>query len=632
MELNDRVPDNSRSQPLFKTDLGLQGRLGRLFGDSLRYDYPLEAGKDCGGLSLPKDGEAASPPTAGCGRLIMLIPRPKSIGVWAPTLSDVRDVTQFVNVGQDLNVVIRGVALALQECKNAVSPDLASRCSGLSGNPNVPSVELRDAQKWAFGIEYVLPLLADAELQARQIIARAGGAVPTSSPLLDPLTRTELRQAAHDFVCEFQKFNKLAPCAAEGEPGEIDIPERFKQVVQEDRQVRIYDISPHEQTQRASASLRMANAVSLAAAVAAQAPGSGIGASGGIGFARNAAGRADLIERAPLVVSFAEVGTPITDRASFPLAGVEDPPASASPLTFGWLLGPRLGLGADGKSLTLDQSLRTYDLSVDLSVPGWWPYLTLHAETAWAPNWQQDSARTAGDAPARSVRVPLSPNGADLTALTSLLTGNSLIRSAAITSLEPNSISSCKAAVELQILGENIWRADSVIIGGRRFSGSDIRVLPDMRGLTVSVAKGAFPATVLIDGQHHVVVTVPTPYGPAVEELRIAEKDCEAQSAATPQAPTVSEVQDNRVSACDVGPEFIIIGARLNQVAAVRLGGRRGRWTARENGNTATAEFPALNVRQVFGDATDTQLHFEKADGTVLLSKPVAITSCKTGD
>ena len=103
--------------------------------------------------------------------------------------------------------------------------------------------------------------------------------------------------------------------------------------------------------------------------------------------------------------------------------------------------------------------------------------------------------------------------------------------------MSPATISACATDVTIQIVGRDLWRATEVVIGGTLFTGTDVVVLPDMRGLRVKVAKSVFPALVGKDSDiKDADITVLTPYGPAKSALTITNSkidgNCDAPKTA----------------------------------------------------------------------------------------------------
>ncbi|WP_143043336.1 hypothetical protein [Sphingopyxis sp. YR583] len=267
--------------------------------------------------------------------------------------------------------------------------------------------------------------------------------------------------------------------------------------------VGVYQLGPKQQVQTVSTEARAAESIALAASIAAQAPGKGIGGDGAFGFSRSAAGRADALERVPLVVAFADAGWP---------AGRDGAQSGAASLPgFGWMMGPRATLDTERKRIDFAQGLRPQELTADLVVPGWWPYLTLRVASTWAPAWTGNEGKAAVTPVERRVRVPLAPSSADFEQLTNQILGGGSLKVPQIRTVEPAALPACASAVAVQLRGPNIWRADKVIVGGRIISGDKLSVLAGMEGLLVEIDKADFP----VSGSSSVAVTALTPYGPA---------------------------------------------------------------------------------------------------------------------
>jgi len=329
--------------------------------------------------------------------------------------------------------------------------------------------------------------------------------------------------------------------------------------------VAVYDVAPTERVQRISTAARAADAISLAAAVAGQLPSFGIGASGNFAYSRTATGKADALERVPLVVGFAEPRT--NTNESMP--------------SFGWLLGPQVSLDPETQSLVLNQRVKPYDLYADLSLPGWWPYFELTTYTAWAPEWRsaKNGATVTGAALKRIVRIPMEHNGADLDGLTTLLlaksTGEQRVAYPNILSIEPRVVSACADTIKFQVRGENIWRASLVHVGGLAIKDANIEVLPDMRGVLVSVPTKDIPK--IIDGAN--IVTIWTKDGPAsfpitFEDKRKSDGKCETRTTPPPEStgPKMTAVAPDAISVCDTDAVFTVVGKNLDGAKSAVFG------------------------------------------------------------
>ncbi len=383
--------------------------------------------------------------------------------------------------------------------------------------------------------------------------------------LTQVLTRfRSVHEAAGAFLIELAKRNPS--CKAQILTPAITVtPDVFKAIIESaNPRVSVYDVAPTERVQRISTAARAADAIALAAAATGQLPSHGIGLSGNFAYSRTATGKADALERAPLVVGFAEPGADTNQHKP----------------SFGWLLGPQIGLNPEDQSLFLSQRVKPYELYADLSLPGWWPHFELRTFTAWAPEWRSttDGSTITSEALKRVVTVPMEHNAADLDGLTSLIletTTGERVAYPTILSIEPPEVSACADNIELQVRGENIWRASLVHIGGLAIKDASIEVLPDMRGVLVSVPTKDIPK--IDNGQN--LVTVWTKDGPAsfpisFDNKRKADGTCEARTAPAPQpkGPVITSVAPSAISVCDTDAVFTVVGKNLQNIGSAVLG------------------------------------------------------------
>jgi hypothetical protein len=237
--------------------------------------------------------------------------------------------------------------------------------------------------------------------------------------------------------------------------------------------VKSYTVLPGELAQRLGVTTEASQSLQTALTVAAQLSAAS-SASLGAGYLSQSDARAEALARQPIIVGFAGSDAGATLKESF----------------FGWLLGPQFAV-KDSKTLSLQQAVRSYGVNADISVPGWWAYLTLAVSTAWVRNWQLGSSPGAividPAQPSLSVakRVTLPAVDAAYDSLTDFIATrvyggpNSHIFASAVT---PNVVPACASTVTFQISGTNIWRANSVLLGGTQ--AKQISVLPDMNGIT----------------------------------------------------------------------------------------------------------------------------------------------------
>lgn len=457
----------------------------------------------CQGIVLERDTKNRE-----CGELIIALPRVRSTrSEESGTSMSIKDMYNNL-VSQNMcysDAFIEARAFLARTPDFDIGDRLPDPSTGAAAAParvcmkgpgahGLPPQRLIEAAMFA---QLVSTQLSRMELQAHKILIEHDISRPPSSPALTGFT--DIGLVAGNLVTAYighaqrrKKILQVSDFVA------TSLPYRFTDtVISPGKRVAIYDVGPREQMQQLSTVARAAEAIGLAAAITGKVPKQGIGIDSNIAYSRSATGKADALERVPLAISFAEAGS-----------------ESALP-AFGWLLGPRVTLHPEEQQLVLEQRLKTYDLSVDLSVPGWWPYLELVPETAWAPSWLNDKgAPTGSGGNLQPIQIQLPKNSGDFSALTNHLSGNTSVRYASIDSLEPDAISACNSDLSLQITGDNIWRASTIIVGGRKFDGSAISVMPDMNGVIVAMTATGFPAfTTNAQGVKHVKVTVLTPYG-----------------------------------------------------------------------------------------------------------------------
>ena len=391
----------------------------------------------------------------------------------------------------------------------------------------------------------------------------------------------------------------IHPC--QRSPGQSpDIPVSFINAVAEAKvRVSIYEVAPAESAQRVSTVARAADAIALASSLAGTLPTYGLGAGGNFAFSRSAVGKADALERAPIVVGFAEPAHTITIKKDGETETTKVIPA------FGWLLGPKVRLDPEKKRLVLAHYTRPYNLFADLSLPAWWPYIDIDVYSAWAPDWRNAAHGKTVDTEdkgllLRNVRVPMRHNGADMESLTTVILrslGQRQIELVNIDGIEPRAVSACDGTVQFQIWGENIWRANSVNVGGKMVTPDSIRLLPDMRGIQVGVDLSKLNLV----NRKQINVTVWTPNGRDDHDISLLDarqgKLCStAPIATTIGGPVINGVTPGQISICDTTPVLTISGENLANVEAIILGGLESKlgpqgFVATSNGKLVQAPF-----------------------------------------
>jgi hypothetical protein len=388
------------------------------------------------------------------------------------------------------------------------------------------------------------------------------------------------------------------------------LPDAFEQVLMgTDGEVSVYEMGPREQVQQISSVARSANSLALAVSIAAAQPGSGAAANAAANYSRQAMGKAQTQERVPAVVGYSQDNLGV----------------------FGWVLGPRATLDPKGR-IDLEQVLKPYDLSVDLSLPGWWPYFDVRTATAWAPGARAIAGGTIGSF-GPPIRVRMSPNTSDYDVLTArLAAGGSGERRQAEVQEVRGSVSACKAST-IMVKGKNLWRTTAVLIGGRKVDGASIGVLPDMNGVLVDVP--ALDTTLLKDLGGRVSISVLTPYGDVEDsvayEPKPASGNCkeEAPKPVVAEGPSVEGVEPLAIQV-PAAIAFQVKGSKLNTVDRVTLNGQPGKLAPGKDGKTLEVNFTA---EQTAGLPVSplVKLSFSKA-GASVAEKAIEVTANKGGN
>jgi hypothetical protein len=296
-------------------------------------------------------------------------------------------------------------------------------------------------------------------------------------------------------------------------------PQRFENLFEETMAANgatTYAVYPRERAQRLSTTARGADALALAATFAARVPQLGLGGSTELGFARNAIGKAEAQERAPLVVSFANA------RA---VVGEDNAEGG-----FGWLLGPPAALNPDDQSVALRHRPAVQDLAADLSVPSWWPYFEIEIATAWGPNWR-NAAGTALDLEAaktrKTVRIDMAQTSANMDALTDTLMREVAVapRTPSVRSVTPETIRGCATDLELVAVGPRLWRAREARLAGVKSKA--VAILPDMSGAALTFAIPPETRAQMKQGEEY-RLSVFTPDGQAFFPVKATDspRDC----------------------------------------------------------------------------------------------------------
>lgn len=335
-----------------------------------------------------------------------------------------------------------------------------------------------------------------------------------------------------------------------------------------------YAVTPQALMQRVSTAARAADAVQLAASLAATLPLQGVGAGLSGGYMKSVAGKADALERIPLVVGYSSF-------ADFNTVDSVDRRETRNP-RFGWVLGPNVVIDPGKNALGLEHKLSPYELTADISMPGWWPHIQLTSRAEWAPNWKSGAgiALTALDPKGAAFVVPIRHTSADMDGLTQMLLNaehadeiggsNSLhLPSARISDVQPKTVADCAGETTFLIKGAFLWRAPAAFLEG--VAASSINVMPDMQGVMAT-----FDISRIQPGLKTANLVIPTPDGSATWSVPIHGKRSDAGSCGAPAAddglPSISTVVPNHISACDGKAHLVVSGRHLDAINSAWLG------------------------------------------------------------
>lgn len=433
--------------------------------------------------------------------------------------------------------------------------------------------------------------------------------------ILNQLINTRAARA-RQFLAAFQKlaFDKCTTDQVrefqESTP-RLYVPPGFDTALSGDERVAVYEIGPREQVQQVSSVSRVANNFALAVALAGSAPSSGVGARAASDYSRQATGKAATIERVPGLIGY-----------------------SQSNKTFGWVIGPKATFDPKG-NIQLEQTPRALDLSVDLSVPSWWPWFSIETVTGWTPDARSitNGSIEGNDIQGKNktnVRVPMAPNYADYDVLSARIKLGGLNENRQVSlddeELRGQAVSACRST-NIFIRGSNIWRATSVLVGGYRLDESAITVAPDMSGILLAV-----PALDELLGDvmgAKVPVSVFTRYQEANGKIDYAPKPVpggckleEKKPAA--DGPVITSVVPLQFQA---GTElwFTVQGTKLNQYNRVTINGQPGEVNAEKDGKRLLAKFTAAQTSSLPVSRTITLSFFK--DNEKLGEKLVEVTA-----
>jgi hypothetical protein len=269
----------------------------------------------------------------------------------------------------------------------------------------------------------------------------------------------------------------------------------------------VYSAGPLEHAQRVSTMTSAVEALQMTMALSAVIPQYGIGINDSLGFMQHALGKAEALERAPIVVGFSgshcnrASASPCSAKATpsdasaggnIPQRNTTVPSGDRYPSDFGWIFGPRVIVDPHEHELRLEQSLATHLVHADISAPAWWPLIAFRVETAWIQNWHGTSGgldlfQNSEQVRAPYINVRLPRRATDMETLLLEIAKTSTNRHyerVAIAQVVPRSISRCnKQPTTFLVYGPDVWRTTKAYFAG--IPHKDIQVLPDMTGVAV---------------------------------------------------------------------------------------------------------------------------------------------------
>jgi len=335
---------------------------------------------------------------------------------------------------------------------------------------------------------------------------------------IDPGVKSEIGiDKLKEKIIEAANYTKYVLQEAGSEwPEPNSAPDAFISKFNSQGKAYCYQAQPTIRVQRISSVASAANSIQMAMSLAATIPNSGIGAKVGAAAGKSAVGMADAIERSPVVIGYTDRGKPLPS----------DDDVVVSP-RFGYVFGPKAILVPGENKLEYKHIPASYPIYADISVPGWWPWLTLKVRRAWAGNWHNANTILKQDLGTTAIEVHLpSQQQIDGDMITNFLVNNDLFTRrardrATIMDVTPKSISACAGEIKFLIKGKNLWRNPRAYLRGKRHQS--LEVLPDMQGIVVMFNMKDLPI-VPFASEAREQLTVWTSYGEANTEVSIVNQ------------------------------------------------------------------------------------------------------------
>jgi hypothetical protein len=555
-----------------------------------------------------------------CGRLTFAIPKFAGYSPQEKGYVSLHDyLTAFATDMSDKNDQDRYIKLHTLIQKNA--PLIVQSCELKQPTPPAPGSSPSDAYLLYDGIMEAETRAATADAFARVDRAAQRSLVLHKVKVPRPNAQSQLLNAraarARQFLATFQA-SAFTQCSIdnvrrfEESASQLYVPLGFDATLNDEERIAVYEIGPREQVQQVSSVARVANNFSLAVALAASAPSSGVGAQAAAEYSRQATGKAATIERVPGLVGY-----------------------SQSDKTFGWVIGPKATFDPRG-NIRLEQTPRALDLSVDLSVPSWWPWFMIETVTGWTPppaSVTNGSIKLNGQTVAQ-VKVPMAINYADYEVLTTRLKQGGLNENRQVSlddvGFGEQSVSACRSS-NIFIRGSNIWRATSVLIKGHRLDENSITVAPDMSGILLAVpALDDFLGDVT---EAKIPISIFTRYQVADGKIDYVPKPVPAGCKPTEKKPDSDGPEITSVVPTEfiAGTElsFMVQGTKLNQLNRVTINGQPGELIAEKDGKRLQSKFTATQTASLPVSRTIALSFFK--DNEKLGEKLVEVTANQGG-
>jgi hypothetical protein len=274
--------------------------------------------------------------------------------------------------------------------------------------------------------------------------------------------------------------------------------------------VYVYSAGPIEQAQRVSSLTSAVEALQMTMALSAILPVNGVGLNQSMGTLQHALGKAEALEREPIVVGFSgrhlnqtneetrsgyrRTGYRRLEELSHEDRELQAIQADSRPYipNFGWIFGPRVVVDPRHQQLRLEQTVATHMVTTDISAPAWWPSIEFDVQSAWIHNWHDRGEGTDLFEQEKSIRsqtllAALPKRSADLETLMFQIARAEAKRNfqeTQISSVIPQTISYCnKQVTTFLVEGPDVWRTTKAFLAG--ISHKDIQILPDMKGVAV---------------------------------------------------------------------------------------------------------------------------------------------------